>query len=48
VPELPEVEALAADLRDQVVGRRIARVDLAAISALKTFDPPRPRCTAPR
>ena len=40
VPELPEVEALAADLRDRVVGRRIERVDVAAISALKTFDPP--------
>jgi formamidopyrimidine-DNA glycosylase len=40
VPELPEVEALAADLRDRVVGRRIDRVDVAAISALKTFDPP--------
>jgi len=40
VPELPEVEALAADLRERVVGRRIERVDVAAISALKTFDPP--------
>jgi formamidopyrimidine-DNA glycosylase len=40
VPELPEVEALAADLRERVVGHRIARVDIAAISALKTFDPP--------
>jgi formamidopyrimidine-DNA glycosylase len=40
VPELPEVEALAADLRSRVVGRRIQRVDIAAISALKTFDPP--------
>jgi len=40
VPELPEVEALAADLRGRVVGRRIERVDVAAISALKTFDPP--------
>jgi formamidopyrimidine-DNA glycosylase len=40
VPELPEVEALAADLRERVVGRRVARVDVAAISALKTFDPP--------
>jgi len=40
VPELPEVEALAADLRERVVGRRIQRVDVAAISALKTFDPP--------
>jgi formamidopyrimidine-DNA glycosylase len=40
VPELPEVEALAADLRERVVGRRIERVDVAAINALKTFDPP--------
>jgi formamidopyrimidine-DNA glycosylase len=40
VPELPEVEALAADLRARVVGQRVARVDVAAISALKTFDPP--------
>ena len=40
MPELPEVEALAADLRERVVGRRIERVDVAAISALKTFDPP--------
>jgi formamidopyrimidine-DNA glycosylase len=40
VPELPEVEALAADLRERVVGQRIQRVDVAAISALKTFDPP--------
>jgi formamidopyrimidine-DNA glycosylase len=40
VPELPEVEALAADLRERVVGRQIARVDVAAISAFKTFDPP--------
>jgi formamidopyrimidine-DNA glycosylase len=40
VPELPEVEALAADLRERVVGRRVGRVDIAAISALKTFDPP--------
>ncbi len=40
MPELPEVEALAADLRERVVGREITRVDVAAISALKTFDPP--------
>jgi formamidopyrimidine-DNA glycosylase len=40
MPELPEVEALAADLRERVVGRAIERVDVAAISALKTFDPP--------
>ncbi len=40
MPELPEVEALAADLRERVVGHHIERVDVAAISALKTFDPP--------
>ena len=40
MPELPEVEALAADLRARIAGRTIARVDVAAISALKTFDPP--------
>jgi len=40
MPELPEVEALAADLRERVVGRHIERIDVAAISALKTFDPP--------
>ena len=40
MPELPEVHALAADLRTRLDGRAIARVDLAAFSALKTYDPP--------
>ena len=40
MPELPEVEALAHDLRGRLAGRAIARVDLAAFSALKTYDPP--------
>jgi formamidopyrimidine-DNA glycosylase len=40
VPELPEVEALAAYLRERAVGRRIDRVEVSAISALKTYDPP--------
>ncbi len=40
MPELPEVEALALDLRGRLCGRAIARVDIAAFSALKTFDPP--------
>ncbi len=40
MPELPEVEALAADLRERVVGHAIDRLEVAAISALKTFDPP--------
>jgi formamidopyrimidine-DNA glycosylase len=40
VPELPEVEGLALDLRGRLDGHAIARVDIAAFSALKTFDPP--------
>ena len=40
MPELPEVEALAALLTERAVGRVVARVDLAAISVLKTYDPP--------
>jgi formamidopyrimidine-DNA glycosylase len=40
VPELPEVEALAAYLRERAVGRTVDRVEVAAISALKTYDPP--------
>jgi formamidopyrimidine-DNA glycosylase len=40
VPELPEVEALAAYLRERAVGHRVERIDVAAISALKTYDPP--------
>jgi formamidopyrimidine-DNA glycosylase len=40
VPELPEVEALAAYLRERAVGHRVERVEVAAISALKTYDPP--------
>ncbi|MFL6138911.1 MAG: Fpg/Nei family DNA glycosylase [Frankiaceae bacterium] len=40
MPELPEVEALAAFLRERAVGRTVARVDPVAVSALKTFDPP--------
>jgi formamidopyrimidine-DNA glycosylase len=40
VPELPEVEGLALDLRGRLDGRAIVRVDIAAFSALKTFDPP--------
>ncbi len=40
MPELPEVEALALDLRTRLKGRAFARVDVAAFSALKTFDPP--------
>jgi formamidopyrimidine-DNA glycosylase len=40
VPELPEVEALAAFLRENAVGKVLTRVDLAAVQAIKTFDPP--------
>jgi formamidopyrimidine-DNA glycosylase len=40
VPELPEVEALVDVLRERAVGRVVTRVDVAAISALKTYDPP--------
>ena len=37
---MPEVESLARFLTDRCVGRVIARIDLAAFSALKTYDPP--------
>jgi formamidopyrimidine-DNA glycosylase len=40
MPELPEVEALTGFLRDRAVGRVVARVDVGAISVLKTYDPP--------
>jgi formamidopyrimidine-DNA glycosylase len=40
MPELPEVEALAAFLRDNCVGQTLDRVEVAALSALKTFQPP--------
>jgi formamidopyrimidine-DNA glycosylase len=40
VPELPEVEALALDLRGRLTDRAIVKVHIAAFSALKTFDPP--------
>ncbi|MBF6124597.1 Fpg/Nei family DNA glycosylase [Nocardia brasiliensis] len=40
MPELPEVEALAQFLREHAVGAVVGRVDVAALSAVKTFDPP--------
>src|ERR1700730_6184959 len=40
MPELPEVEALAAPLRRHAVGLTIGRIDVSAFSVLKTFDPP--------
>ncbi len=39
MPELPEVEALADYLRQHAVGRTVGRIDIAALSVLKTFDP---------
>ena len=39
MPELPEVEALAAFLRECAVGRVVAAVEVGAISVLKTYDP---------
>ena len=40
MPELPEVEALVVDLSRRLDGRAIVRVDIAAFSCLKTYDPP--------
>jgi formamidopyrimidine-DNA glycosylase len=40
VPELPEVEALAAFLRERAVGHVVADVELGSVSVLKTYDPP--------
>jgi formamidopyrimidine-DNA glycosylase len=40
VPELPEVQALVDFLTDKAVGRVVARIDVASINVLKTFDPP--------
>ncbi|KRB78394.1 DNA lyase [Nocardioides sp. Root190] len=40
MPELPEVEALALDLRGRLDGRAITRIHVATFSALKTYDPP--------
>jgi formamidopyrimidine-DNA glycosylase len=40
MPELPEVEALASHLREHALYRPVARVDVASMSAVKTFDPP--------
>ena len=39
MPELPEVQALADDLRKRAAGRVIDRADIAEISVLKTYDP---------
>ena len=40
MPELPEVEALAAFLRGRAVGHVVTDVELGSISVLKTYDPP--------
>ena len=40
MPELPEVEALAAFLRERAAGHAVAHAYPAAISVLKTYDPP--------
>jgi formamidopyrimidine-DNA glycosylase len=40
MPELPEVHALVSDLRTRLTGRTIARLDVVAFAALKTYDPP--------
>ncbi|BBY82047.1 Fpg/Nei family DNA glycosylase [Mycolicibacterium pulveris] len=40
MPELPEIEALADHLRRHAVGLTVGRIDVSALSVLKTFDPP--------
>jgi len=40
MPELPEVEALALDLRGRLTDRAITKIHLPQFSALKTYDPP--------
>src|SRR4030095_5593230 len=40
VPGVPGVEAWADFLRERAAGHAIDRVDVSAISALKTYDPP--------
>ncbi|RCK68421.1 Fpg/Nei family DNA glycosylase [Desertihabitans brevis] len=40
MPEMPEVESLRSFLSERAVGRVVARAELTAFSALKTFDPP--------
>ena len=40
MPELPEVDALVGFLRARAVGLQVTSATVAAISALKTFDPP--------
>jgi formamidopyrimidine-DNA glycosylase len=40
MPELPEVQALVDFLVDHAVGHVIARIDVASIAVVKTYDPP--------
>jgi formamidopyrimidine-DNA glycosylase len=40
MPELPEVHALVTDLGSRLIGRQIARLEIVAFQALKTYDPP--------
>ncbi|MBG0738278.1 Fpg/Nei family DNA glycosylase [Paeniglutamicibacter antarcticus] len=40
MPELPEIHALAADLDAHLTGRTVNRLDILAVAALKTYDPP--------
>ncbi|PKI92191.1 endonuclease VIII [Actinomycetales bacterium SN12] len=40
MPEMPEVQGLVDFLADRAVGRTVTRISVAAIAALKTFDPP--------
>ena len=40
VPELPEVDALASFVAGRATGRAITGVEVGAVAALKTFDPP--------
>lgn len=40
MPESPEVQALADHLGGLAAGRAVARLDVVALQALKTFDPP--------
>ncbi|MGW4242610.1 Fpg/Nei family DNA glycosylase [Nocardia sp. NPDC004722] len=40
MPELPEIVALEQFLAEHAVGAVVGRVDVAALSVLKTFDPP--------
>ena len=40
MPELPEVQALATDLSQRLVGRTVARLEITSFVALKTVEPP--------